>query len=827
MYISFLGGAKEVGASCMLLELQGKRILLDCGIRQGSSKDILPDFRTIQERGGVDAIVISHAHMDHTGSLPVISKEYPSARIYMNNMTRDLVKVLLYDSLKIMNSREAEIPLYVERDVEDMLNRVFVINYQRQFEILEGIKLSFYQAGHIAGASAVYLSSEEGSLFYSGDFSVFPQRTIEGAKIPKLRPDMAIFESTYGDKLHSSREAEEEKLIELLREDIQDNSKMLIPAFALGRAQEVLLILKSAINRGKLPKVKIYVDGMIKDINRVYKNNPLYLKSSLGRKILRGVEPFYDDNISPVSNKEEREKILQGKDPVVIISSSGMMTGGPSQYYGEHIAAMENGYIIMSGYQDEEAPGRKLLNLIELSEEGRVLEINNKSLPVKCKIEKVGLSAHGDKNEIKALIEHLAPKSIFFVHGEEGIIESLAKELIGSVRARIYAPRLSETIEVRINAPRKQLHKQFMELLNSNKDLNAETIKELWNFVRDAYGDRFFTLEELLIIYRGKEDAQEEELEQLKSLIIGTPYFENDLRRFFMFKAKSKEVVEEELKPKELKPNEINDLVREYFSEYDYKKVSLKLSEKTVVLNFDFPRAISSDIYEKMSSFKDNTELHIEINPQTNNNAAENLIRSLMTEVNIKKISFQLNEAKVLVLVDNPEDNYEKEKEEFKERTGLQLVFSMQGMENNILSKSSEVMLAGDIEALEQNTALYYIDESFREEAFKPYKKSIKGKGIMELAFISPVVGKRYIEKLKDLAKEIGWNLSISSSVNQNEILNLAIRLCQKEGIKLSKNPSFNPSSLKVKIKVGTLEEGNLEKIKRDFGEATGCELEW
>lgn len=176
MHISFLGGAREIGGSCMLLRIYNKNILLDCGVRQNSSKDALPDFKLIQDNGGVDAIVISHAHMDHIGSLPIISREYPEARIYATKMTKDLMKVLLYDSLKIMNNREGEIPLYAEKDVVNMLSRVFPINYMVKFPIFDNMVLTFYMAGHIAGASCVYITTPEGSFFYSGDFPCFLRR---------------------------------------------------------------------------------------------------------------------------------------------------------------------------------------------------------------------------------------------------------------------------------------------------------------------------------------------------------------------------------------------------------------------------------------------------------------------------------------------------------------------------------------------------------------------------------------------------------------------------------------------------------------------------
>ena len=330
MNLHFLGGAMEIGGSCIYLKIAGKGILMDSGIRQSGTKDPLPDFRTLQEQGGVDAILISHAHMDHIGTLPLVSKAYPNAPVYMTAMTADLTRVLLYDSLKIMNNREGEIPHYSEQDVLAMLNRIRPIGFQTPFPILDGFTLTFYPAGHIAGAACIYLTTEEGTLFYSGDFSAFSQRTIEGISIPKLRPDIAIVETTYGNRLHSNRQLEEKRLVDLVRECIVQKKKILIPAFALGRAQEVLLILRAAIQNQELPAVPVYVDGMIRDINIMYTRNPTYLKNALGKRILKGNEPFYTKEIQAVAPMQKREELLSGSDPAIFLSSSGMLTGGPS-----------------------------------------------------------------------------------------------------------------------------------------------------------------------------------------------------------------------------------------------------------------------------------------------------------------------------------------------------------------------------------------------------------------------------------------------------------------------------------------------------------------
>ncbi|WP_256201157.1 MBL fold metallo-hydrolase [Thermoanaerobacter thermocopriae] len=350
----FSGGANEVGASCYLINLDGKNILLDCGIRMSSTKDNLPDFRLIQEHGGVDAIIVSHAHLDHTGALPIISRMYPQAKIYMTHATKDLTRVLLYDSLKIME-RESEIPIYAENHVKDMLDRVLCYTPGYTFTPFSDsqIKVTLYPAGHILGAASVYITSEEGSVFYSGDFSGFRQNTIEGAFISKLRPDVAIFESTYGDKLHANRELEETRLVERVSSIINEGGKVIIPAFALGRAQEIILILKKAINKGLL-KTKVYVDGMVREVCRVYKLNPNYLRQNLAKKIFKGNDIFFDDNVIAVEKPEMREEII--KESCVILSSSGMITGGPSQWYVEKLAQDEKNLIAITGYQDEESP---------------------------------------------------------------------------------------------------------------------------------------------------------------------------------------------------------------------------------------------------------------------------------------------------------------------------------------------------------------------------------------------------------------------------------------------------------------------------------------
>ena len=825
MNISFLGGAREVGGSCILLNIYNKNILLDCGIRQSSSKDTLPDFKSIQDQGGVDAIIVSHAHMDHIGSLPIISKEYPGARIYTTRMTKDLMKVLLYDSLKIMKNREGEIPLYAEGDVISMLNRVFPINYMVEFSIFENIKLTFYTAGHIAGAACIYITTPEGSLFYSGDFSIFSQKTVEGLKVPKLRPDAAIFESTYGDRLHSNREVEEEKLINIINDCIEKKGKMLIPAFALGRAQEVLLIIKKAVNKKILKNTKVYVDGMIKDINRTYKLNPLYLKNSLGKKILRGIEPFYDDNIIAVDNNKLREEILKDDKPCVIVSSSGMLTGGYSQYYAEKIAPMENGYIVITGYQDEESPGRKLLNLLD-EEEDKKLYINEKTVPVNCKVEKVGLSAHSDKYEIKSLIDFLTPKNIFLVHGNEEVVENLSKELSKDVRGRVYAPRCSEVYEINIKNPRKQWKKSIDKVMNSCEEMDENNVKRLWEFVLYNYGERLFTLEELIFIWKGNNKGKND-LEDFQRIIVECPYFESDTRRLFLFKPNPEDKVSQSLKHNEIKPNELKEAADKYFNKFNTKKISFICDQKKVILNFDFPTVVDKSIYEEIKKFEEEVKWKVEINNTVNINAVSEVVRINLQDVSIKKISYRLGENQVVVML-NSKCNVEKEKlVEIENITGLHVLVQSPGVD---LKDSMIIKAENECEMMEQNKALNIIDETFEREQFRPYKKSIKSNPegrYIELTFISPVIGKKYEKNIEELVRLTGWNMKVANSANQNEILQIASILCKSKGIDLKKNPSFNSSDLSVELKLEDGNVENMEDVKKEFEYKTGCTLKW
>lgn len=834
MRINFQGGASEVGASCILLDIDGRKLLFDSGIRMGGG-EVLPDMSIIQQKGGVDAIFVSHAHMDHSGSLPVISREYPAANIYMTHATKDLIRVLLYDSLKIMENREAEIPVFAEVHVENMLKKVICFSPGYIFSPFnDDIRVTFYSAGHVAGSVGIYVTGKEGAFFYSGDFSVSPQGTVEGAVFPRLRPDIAVFESTYGDRLHSDRNIEEEKLVEKVREVILSKGKILIPAFALGRAQEVMLILRKAINSGKLPAFNIYVDGMVKDICRVYKLNPNYLRKQLAKKIFRGNEIFYDDNIIAVTGgQKEREEIISKDDPCCIISSSGMLSGGPSQWYAEKLARDEDNFIALTGYQDEESPGRQLLELIEAEEEDRFLRLGDLTVPVKCGIGKYGLSAHADKTQIISFAHSLGARHLFFVHGNSEVVSSLAYEVQKEYRGNVYCPSNGEEYEINVKKPRQQLQRKKPPTLNKGAGPAGEDIEKVWELLITNDGDgRVYTVEELFYCFSGTEDFTEEDILKLKDLLNENDFFEPDRKRPFMFRPLDRQTVEERERDREqteyMEVNRMLALADEYFpGESGLYKKGARFEQKIALLSFNFPYTAVLKYKDKIREFEEVTGWSVEVNSECNLMEAENLISRLLPgDVEIlAPVSYFRTDDLFKVKVSKEFDDAPVINK-FKEITGMDICFELKGKEK-AASNAAPLRREGQ---MEQNRALQLIDEAFKDKEDKLYRKSLKTDGsesFIELSFISPFVGERYTGLIEELKAQTCWDIRISQTPNQNEILKIGKNIFDEKGASLKKALSYLPKEMKVRaVTTCGIDDGRKEEIQKEFAKVTGLEIE-
>ncbi len=445
--ISFLGGASSIGASCTLVRVAGAAFVVDCGVRYSGSRP-LPDLSLLHDTR-VDAILLTHAHMDHTGGLPVLAEACAGAPVFATPPTIDLVGILLRDSLRLMNSpeRESEVPLYTERQVEQLLRSMAPVKYHQPIHIGE-LEIRWLPASHILGAAMIQLRTPAGTVLFTGDYSVSAQQTVPALSRPDFQADLVISESTYGERLHEDRSTAEERLLGQVGEVIARGGRVLIPAFAVGRAQEVLLILKRALRNGALPEAPVFVDGMVRAVCDVYRGHESFVSRSLLHEIRRTPHAFYTDSIQPVLRREDRRRVLDTS-PCIIVASSGMLAGGPSQGYCQELAKNAQDAILLTGYQDEESPGRALLDLAHAAGP-RELRLGGTTVPVACTFGTYGLSAHADRMQMVSWIEAAAPRTVVLVHGDEGAKVALSRSLRcedvicakdGLTIQRSYAPR--------------------------------------------------------------------------------------------------------------------------------------------------------------------------------------------------------------------------------------------------------------------------------------------------------------------------------------------------------------------------------------------------
>ncbi len=426
MNVSILGGGSEVGASCLHINIGDTNILIDAGMRMHGD-DLLPSLGMLESLGNPDVMLVTHAHADHIGALPIVHSLFPSTRIYTTPPTFELMKIMMKDSYKISETRSREtntlVP-YTEEQVHSLLESVLSFPASGVLQV-GNTKITSFRAGHILGAVMFFIEADGESILVTGDLSFKAGRTIPGAQVPHgIQPDVVVMESTYGNRTHTDRNTEERRLADDVAEVIAGGGFALIPAFALGRAQEVLLVLQDYMEKGLIPEFPLYVDGLVTPISHIYNRFPHYLKGPVAHRINRNGDVFFTEGRCKAVHPKEREKILSGK-PGCIIASSGMLTGGASSWYAERMVSGEKNAIFITGYQDEESPGKKLLNLAEGIEDS--LELNGKSYQVKCRIGKYGLSAHADANEMNRFIQTLEPTYTLLVHGDEEARVSLGE----------------------------------------------------------------------------------------------------------------------------------------------------------------------------------------------------------------------------------------------------------------------------------------------------------------------------------------------------------------------------------------------------------------
>ncbi len=460
-----LGGFKEVGRSSMLLETNHSKIIIDCGISPEPSikgSDAVTDdenkaFPYLDSANvtmnDIDAIILTHAHMDHIGFVPYLFKYGYEGPVYCTPPTRDLAALLLYDYIKLVQ-RSGGTPLYDEKDVKKMLMHMITRDYGEVTNVTDEIKLTLHNAGHILGSSQLHLHIGEGlyNIVYTGDMKYGFTKLLDMADTKFPRIDALFIESTYGgnNNITARRQDEELELMDSIKRTIQGGGKVLIPVISTGRAQEMMLVLESYLTANSNYKldVPVYLDGMILEASAIHTAYPEYLKLNLERRILNNRSPF-ESEIFEIA-KGERSSIMD-KGPAIILASGGMLNGGVSVEYFKEMAPDPKNKLIFVGYNSTSSMGRRVQNgaseVVLPDENGKLVPI-----AIKMQIETIdGFSGHSDRRQFLNYIENLkpSPKKIFTMHGEESRCEELARALGGRLHVEGRAPMNLDTIRLK------------------------------------------------------------------------------------------------------------------------------------------------------------------------------------------------------------------------------------------------------------------------------------------------------------------------------------------------------------------------------------------
>jgi KH/beta-lactamase-domain protein len=447
-----LGGAREVGRSSILIQTPDSNVLMDCGINVAASgNDRFPDFRAADLAiSQLDAVIISHAHLDHCGFLPYLYKYGYEGPVYCTEPTRDLMALLQIDAVEIGVREDKELP-FSSKEIRELIKHTVPLEYGEVADITPDIRLTLYNAGHILGSSIVHLHIGEGlhNLVYTGDLKFGDTRLLEAADFEFPRAETLVMESTYGGRydMQPKRRDAEKLLIDTILTTIEHGGKTLIPVFSVGRSQEVMMVLEHAYRFGDLG-VPVYLDGMIWEATAIHTSHPEYLKRHIKHRIFNGQNPFLVDAFTKIEHKE-RQGIIESTDPCIILATSGMMTGGPSVEYFKYFAEDGRNSLTFVGYQAEGSLGRRLQNGVK--EVALDFDGKTKAIQVKMNVVTVdGFSGHADRRQILGYSKKInpRPKRVLVVHGEAEKATNLATTLHDMFKFDATAPRNLDTMRL-------------------------------------------------------------------------------------------------------------------------------------------------------------------------------------------------------------------------------------------------------------------------------------------------------------------------------------------------------------------------------------------
>ncbi len=453
--VTMLGGGRQVGRSCIFLQTPESRVLLDCGVNVAAEGQNAfphldaPEFK-LEE---LDAVILSHAHLDHSGLVPWLFKMGYRGPVYCTAPTRDVSALLALDYIGVA-VKEAKKGLFSSTDVKEMVKHTICLDYEEVSDITPDMRITFYNAGHVLGSAITHIHVGNGlhNLIYSGDFKGIRTRLLEPAVFKFPRLETAIIEATYGAKtdIVKSRQECEDEMISIVKAAIDRKGKILIPVLGVGRAQEIVVIIEEAVRTGKIPQVPVYVQGLVWDVTAIHTAYPDFLSNAIKKQTFhKDQNPFLSKFLKRVGSRKEQDEVIEENGSCIIIATSGMMTAGASVAYFKAMADDPRNAIIFVSYLGEGTLGRKVQN-----GDKTVMIPGEKAepLPVRLSVHSIpGMTGHAARDELMRYVHNLdpRPKKIIVNHGESSKCLDLASSIHKLERIETNAPKNLESIRVR------------------------------------------------------------------------------------------------------------------------------------------------------------------------------------------------------------------------------------------------------------------------------------------------------------------------------------------------------------------------------------------
>jgi len=448
MKIHFLGAGSEVTGSNYLVEAGGKKIIVDCGVFHGPEYESLNYEPWAFDPSQIDYVIITHGHLDHVGRLPKLVRDGFAGKVFCTAGTRDIAEPLLLDSLHIMSEDEDvenRGKLFEFEDLDKTLSLIETVEYQDETSLGGDDSFHFVDAGHILGSASVVLTLEGKKIVFSGDLGNSPAPILRDPVSPK-EADYVVMESTYGDRVHESGNERQEVLKNIVLDNIAKKGWLIIPTFAVERAQELLYELNLMAESGAIPQIPIYLDSPLADkVTQVFIKHPEYYDDDMRALIEAGDDPFYFKGLKFIKSSNESRALNDKPGPGVVIAGSGMVTGGRVRHHILHHMGDENSTLLFVGFQAQGTLGRLILG------GKKKIYFDNKTVTIRGEVKSISsFSAHADRDGLMNWVDKIGgdKKRVFMTHGEEEVTRILAESVKEKFGLDTYAPKLGEIIEL-------------------------------------------------------------------------------------------------------------------------------------------------------------------------------------------------------------------------------------------------------------------------------------------------------------------------------------------------------------------------------------------